>query len=161
MAGDIQTTSGAKFYISGAAVTSAVDTLAEFEAISGWTEVQLVENLGELGDESAEVTGTAISDGRVRKAKGARNAGTMAVVCFRDPNDTGQEAVRVAEATKFNYGFKVVLEDAITEAYSNTVRYFRGLVMSQREQYNTADDIMRRTFNIGVNSAVIEDPSTI
>jgi hypothetical protein len=87
--GDIQTTSGAKLFIGANSVTSSVDTLAEFEAISPWIEVGLVEDLGELGDESSSVTGAAIGDGRIRKAKGARDAGTLAVKCFHDPIDVG------------------------------------------------------------------------
>jgi hypothetical protein len=95
--GDIQTTSGAKLFIGANSVTSAVDTLAEFEAISPWIEVGLVEDLGEIGDESSSVTGAAIGDGRIRKAKGARDAGTLAVKCFHDPIDVGQLAVIAAE----------------------------------------------------------------
>lgn len=160
--GDIQTTSGAKFYIGGNSVTSEqADTLAEFEAMSGWTEVMLIEDLGELGDESTEVTGAAIGDGRIRKAKGARNAGTMAIVAFRDPVDAGQLAMMAAEETSFNFPFKVELPDAPSEAYSNSLLYFRGLVMSRRERYGTNDNIMRRVFNVGVNSEVFENPASL
>lgn len=158
--GDIQTTSGAKLFISNAAVTSAVDSLAEFEATSQWIEVGLVEDLGEIGDEASAVTGAAVGDGRIRKAKGARDAGTMAVVCFHDPLDTGQLAVIDAEATNDNYGFKIILPDSPSGAYSNTIQYFRGLVMSKRLRLGTNDNIMRRLFNIGVNSEVFEDPAS-
>ena len=112
MAGDIQTTSGTKFYISTAAAASTVDTLAEYEALT-WTEVGEIEDLGNVGDVSTEVTGAAIGDGRIRKAKGARNAGTMNVICFDTvPLDAGQLAVIDAEATNDNYAFKIELPDA-------------------------------------------------
>lgn len=160
MAGDIQTTSGAKFYI-GASVTSAqADTLAEFTAMTGWTEVGLIEDLGEVGDESSSVTGAAIGDGRIRKAKGARDAGTMAIVCFHDPIDAGQLAMIAAEATNNNYAFKIVLPDSPSGAYTDTIQYFRGLVMSKRLRLGTNDNIMRRMFNLGVNSEVFEDPAS-
>ena len=159
MAGDIQTTSGSKFFISDTPVAATVDTVLEWEGITTWIEVGLIEDLGELGDVSTEVTGAAIGDGRVRKAKGARNAGTMAVIAFRDPFDTGQQAVITAEATNDNYGFKLVPDDSAAPG-TNTVLYFRGLVMSKAERYGTNDNIMRRVFNIGVNSPVTEDPAT-
>ena len=158
--GDIQTTSGARFFIGNASVTSAVDTLAEFEATSQWIEVGLVEDLGELGDEASAVTGAAIGDGRIRKAKGARDAGTLAVVCFHDPLDVGQLALIAAEGTNNNYGFKIILPDSPSQAYSDTIQYFRGLVMSKRLRMGTNDNIMRRMFNIGVNSEVFEDPAS-
>lgn len=155
--GDIVTTSGSRFYISPTSATSVLDSLPEFEAISNWVLVGLVEDLGEVGDESTAVTGAAISDGRIRKAKGARDAGTQAVICFHDPLDAGQLALINAEATSFNFPFKIELSDAPSEAYSPTVQYYRGLVMGKRLRMGTNDNIMRRTFNIGVNSEVFED----
>lgn len=158
--GDIQTTSGARFFISNSSITSAIDSIAEFEATSQWIEIGLVEDLGELGDEASAVTGAAIGDGRIRKAKGARDAGTLAVICFHDPIDVGQLAVIAAEATNNNYGFKIILPDSPSGAYSDTIQYFRGLVMSKRLRLGTNDNIMRRMFNIGVNSEVFEDPAS-
>ena len=158
MAGDIETTSGTKFYISTIAAASTVDTLAEYEALT-WQEILEVEDLGNVGDVSSEVTGAAISDSRIRKAKGARNAGTMNVICFDTvPLDAGQEAVIAAEASNSNYAFKIELpEPAVGTA--GTI-YFRGLVMSNEYRLGTNDNIRRRAFNIGVNSALTEEPAT-
>jgi hypothetical protein len=158
MAGDIETTSGTKFFISTTAAASTVDTLAEYEALT-WQEILEVEDLGNVGDVSSEVTGAAISDSRIRKAKGARNAGTMNVICFDTvPLDAGQEAVIAAEASNSNYAFKIELpEPAVGTA--GTI-YFRGLVMSNEYRLGTNDNIRRRAFNIGVNSALTEEPAT-
>jgi len=155
--GDIITTSESQFFISSTAAASTVDTLLEYEGLT-WIEIGDTEDLGELGDTSAQVTGTAISEGRVRKAKGARNAGTMAVICFHQPLDVGQKALIAAERTKDNYAFKLVLSDAPSGG-SATTQYFRGLVMSQPLRMGTADNIMRKVFNIDVNSAVTEGPA--
>ena len=158
MAGDIQTTSGSKFYISTAAATSVTDTVTEYEAMT-FTEIEEIEDLGNIGDVSTEVTGAAIGDSRIRKAKGARNAGTMNVVCFDTvPLDAGQLAVIEAEATNSNYAFKINNpEPAVGTA---ALIYFRGLVMSNEVRYGTNDNIRRRAFNIGVNSALTEEPAT-
>jgi hypothetical protein len=159
MAGDIQTTSGTKFYISTTAAASTVDDVAGYEALS-WTEIMEVEDLGNIGDVSSEVTGAAISDSRVRKAKGARNAGTMNVIAFDTvPLDAGQVAVIAAEATNDNYAFKIELPDAPPPSGTPTIQYFRGLVMSNELRLGTNDNIRRRSFNIGVNSAVTIDPA--
>jgi len=158
MAGDIETTSGTKFFISTTAAASTVDTLAEYEALT-WTEIQEVEDLGNVGDVSSEVTGAAIGDSRIRKAKGARNAGTMNVICFDTvPLDAGQTAVIAAETSNSNYAFKIELpEPAVGTA---ATIYFRGLVMSNEYRLGTNDNIRRRAFNIGVNSALTEEPAT-
>jgi len=158
--GDIKTASGSKLYI-GPAITSATDTLAEFRSITAWVEIGLIENMGEIGDEAALVTGAAIGDSRVRKAKGARDAGTMAVVCFHDPEDLGQIAAVAAadDANNNNYAFKLTLNDAPPNQIGS-IEYFRALVMGERLNVGTNDNIMRRTFNLAVNSAVVVDPST-
>lgn len=158
--GDIVTASGTRFYIGGTAAASDMDTLAEFQAMTVWTEIGLIEDLGEVGDEASAVTGAALGDGRIRKAKGARDAGTMQVVCFHDPLDTGQASMDLAEQTNNNYAFKMVLPDSPTDAYSDTVQYFRGLVMSRRLRVGTNDNILRVVYNVGVNSAIVEDPSS-
>lgn len=156
--GDIITASGTRFYI-GPSVASTVDTTGEFSALS-YTEVGLIETLGEVGDESNAVTFAAIGDGRVRKAKGARDAGTMAITVGHDPSDAGQLAMIAAEATNNNYAFKMVLPDGPTTSSTDTVVYFRGLVMSKRLNVGENDNVVRRTFNVGVNSELYEVAST-
>ena len=156
--GDIITASGTRFYV-GAAATSTIDTVDEFEAVSGWVEVGLIESLGEYGDQSNDVSFAAIGDSRVRHAKGARDAGTLAVTCAHDPLDTGQAAMEAAEATNNNYMFKVVLPDG-PAGYSDTIQYFRGLVMSKRLNVGTNDNVVRVVYNVGINSEIFENPAS-
>jgi len=159
MAGDIYTASGTKFYISTTAVVSTTDTLSEYEALT-WTEVAEVEDLGNVGDVSNEVTAAALGDGRIRKAKGARNGGTMNVIClYTAPIDAGQQAMMDAEETNDNYAFKMELPDAPPPSGTPTFKYFRGLVMSQELRVGTNDNVMRWAFNIGVNSPQTVDPA--
>lgn len=154
----INTTGGAGLYIAG---TTAIDfttdqsALDAFEALSGWIKVGELEDLGEIGDQSADVTFNALGANRVRHLKGSRDAGTMTVVAGDDPSDVGQQALRAAEKTKFNYNFKIVYEDAPDEESTDSVDYFRALVMSARKNNGTSDNVMRRTFALGINSPVI------
>lgn len=152
------TTSGTKVYISTVTVTGTTDTLAEFAALS-WTEIGLIETIGDFGDEAPMVTFSAIGDGRVFKTKGARDAGEMTLTCAHDPADTGQAALIAAEQTKFNYGFRVIFADAATASMSNSVVYFRGIVRSQRFNPGGNDAITRRMFNVAVNSPLFSSLS--
>ncbi|ASP70367.1 iron ABC transporter substrate-binding protein [Sinorhizobium meliloti] len=154
----ITTATGARYYIGG---TTAIPyasgdaaAIAAFEALT-WVEIKEVEDGGEVGDESADVTFQSLSDSRVRHLKGARDAGTLALVVGDDPLDPGQIALRAAEQTKFQYNFKIEYEDAPDPTYSNSIDYFRGLVMSARKQIGAGDNVLRRTFNIGINTEIL------
>lgn len=156
----IITASGTKVYIGAAVTDLAADTLAEFQAMTPWTEIGLVESLGEFGDQSSDVSFAAIGDGRMRHAKGARDAGSMTISCAHDPLDAGQAAIEVAEGTNDNYAFKVVIPDAPTGAYTDTVIYFRGLVKSKRKNIGTNDNVVKNTYEVGVNSELFTDPAS-
>jgi len=151
----VKTASGSKIYIG---TTASATTLAAYQADT-YTEIGEVEDMGEFGDSSSEVTFASIGDARVRKSKGARDAGTMAVVVGHDPLDAGQDAMETAEQTNYEYNFKVVIADAKNANFSSTVKYFTGPIMSQRMNIGANDHIVRKTYNIGVNTALFEDPS--
>ncbi|UXN64409.1 phage tail protein [Phyllobacterium sp. A18/5-2] len=153
----ITTATGAKYFIGGPTTidyTTDAGAIAAFEALT-WVEIKEVEDGGEFGDESADVTFQSLGDGRVRHLKGARDAGTIALVVGDDPLDAGQLAVRAAEKTKFQYNFKVEYEDAPSALYENSVDYFRGLVMSARKNVGTGDNVLRRTFSIGISTRIL------
>lgn len=156
--GEFTTASGTRVYIGAAVQSTAADTLAEFQAMTNWVEVGMIESLGEFGDESSDVTFAALGDGRMRHSKGARDAGTMPVICAHDPTDVGQAAVEAAEQTKFNYAMRVTLPDGPV-GFSNSEIYFRGLVRSRRKNVGNNDNVIRNTYNIGVNSELFISPA--
>ena len=152
----ISTGSGVRLYIG---TTTSAENLSQF-LTDTYVEVLEVEDLGEFGDEAEEVTFASLSDGRMRKLKGVRDAGTMAVIVGDDPTDAGQTALVSAEADVLDYNFKVVLNDKLTDLGTPSEHYFRGKVMSKRLAVGTVNNVLRRTFNIGVNSEIIEiDPT--
>ena len=106
----VNSAGGSKLYIGS---TDTLTLQAEYEAES-YSEIGEIENAGELGDQSAAITFTALADSRVRKFKGPRDAGTMTVVVGDDPSDAGQAALIAAEAQPFNYNFKLELNDPLT-----------------------------------------------
>jgi hypothetical protein len=105
---------GAKIYI-GPAVNSVPDDadvdVTDFASVS-FTEIKGWQTMGAIGDAAALITESVISQGRDLKAKGTRNAGSMQNNFIILPSDTGQIAMIAAEATDFNYPFKLAFDDA-------------------------------------------------
>ena len=153
------TASGTKLYIGPAIVLATTDSAAEFAALTPYVEIKEIENYGELGDEAAAVLFAAVGDARVRKSKGARDAGVMALVCGREVHDPGQIALEAAEQTNQTFSFKMELPDAPTEDYSNSFIYFGALVMSKRLNVGGNDNIIRDNFNLGINTKLYVIPS--
>lgn len=159
----IHANAGSKLFISPATVNpDTVNAMSDsaavtfFEAISDWIEVEEVEDFGTAGDASEAITFTAVSNKRVRKLKGPKDAGTQSVVVGRDPLDDGQEALIVAEGTDFNYAFKVEFNDARAADYTSSVLYYAGMVMSKSNNMGNVSNVVRRNFDIGINTAVFE-----
>lgn len=152
----ITTASGTKFYIGP--TRSVLGNKAAMDALT-WVEVGEVESLGEFGDEASIVTFASIGDGRVRKLKGARDAGTIELTVGRDPRNAGQQAMKAGQKTKFQYAFKIEAEDAPDENDTNSSYYFIGLINSDRENYGTNDNVVRITFSVGINSEILDTPS--
>ena len=147
---------GSKFYIG---TTLSATSQAEFETDT-YTEVGEVENLGEFGDQANIITFASLADTRVRKFKGARDAGTMDVVVGDDPLNAGQDAMVAAEGQPNDYNFKVELNDPTSLSGTPSVFYFRGKVLSKRMNVGDVNNVVRRTFQVGVNSAIVEiDPT--
>lgn len=148
-------TAGAKFYIGGPleANFSAPLNAASF-AGQTWVEVNPLENIGSFGDTANEVAFTAIGDSRTRKLKGARDAGTLELSAAIDYADAGQVAMLAAEASPNSFAFRVVFNDAPVGG-TPSERLFVGLVMSAAEQLDGADNIMKVSFRVAVNSNVV------
>lgn len=144
--------SGTTFSIVAASATPA--NAAAYAALTPWQAVGLVESVGEFGDEASAISFAALGDGRVRKSKGARDAGTLSLTVAYDSTDAGQTLLETAEGTNVNYAFRVVLPIKATSGGTNEILYFMGLVMSKRNNVGNNDNIVRRTFNIAVNTAI-------
>lgn len=157
---DLLTGTDAKIYISTVSVTNtSADTLTEFGALT-YTEIGLVEKIGEYGDESNEITGNVISEGRTRRAKGVRNAGMLVITCFVSPDDAGQAAVIAAEQTSNRYAFKIVPRDRLNGTGTDSITYLRGLVMSRKKGELASDGLQRITYNVGIDSQLYEVAAT-
>jgi len=150
---DIFTATGTKVSI-GASVAATPANAAAYAALS-WTEIGMISNIGEVGDESSMVTFAVLGDGRIRKAKGARDAGTLALVVARARDDAGQVALEAAEGTYLNYPFKIELPNKLNATGTNEIQYFKGLVGSKRLNIGANDTVVTNTYSIAVNSPIV------
>lgn len=133
---------------------SEQDALAAFEAINDWVEVGETENLGELGDAAQTIPFVSIGRQRVRKLKGARDAGDQTIVVGRDPLDDGQDVLIAAEKTNYHYPLKMELNDAKTPSFSDSILYYAGLVNTRRTGLGDGNTVTRRTFAIAVQTVL-------
>ena len=154
----IHASSGAKLYICST-VSLDVDDQSGYEALS-WTEVGEIENIAEFGDSAQQGSFTSLSDNRVRKFKGAFDAGDVNISLAHDPLDAGQVILKTAAASKFRYPIKVTLEDSKDANDTDSVFYFQALVMSNRLNIGGANDVTKRTVPLAIDTAIVEVAST-
>lgn len=152
----ISAASGSKLYVG---TTLAAENLSQF-LNDTYVEVGEVEDLGEFGDEAELVTFASLSDSRMQKLKGVRDAGNMAVVVGMDDSNAGQDAMVAAEQDTLDYNFKVVLNDKQTVSGTPSEHYFRGKVMSRRTAVGSANNVVRQNFTVAINSAVLSIDAT-
>jgi hypothetical protein len=149
---DAITSSNARIFVG---TTAAASDQSGFEADT-YTQILGVTDIGEFGDAANEVTVDFLENGRTQKIKGQRNAGNLELVVAHRADDAGQDALITAEGTTFDYNFYVELDDEDSGESTGTIFYFRAKVMSKRVTVGAADNIVSRTFTLGINSPIIE-----
>ena len=148
----IFTSNQTKIHISAASQNTEPANLAAYQALT-YIEIGEVESIGSFGDTSNEVTFTSLGDGRTRRMKGARNAGSLELVMGIDYSDVGQIALLAAEKTDWNFAFKVVFNDA-PDGGTPSQRYFIAQVSGAAEQVDSADNILKLNSSLWINSAI-------
>ncbi|MFN3858111.1 MAG: hypothetical protein ACK4RV_10195 [Caulobacter sp.] len=151
MTTNLSASAGTKIYIGP---ITAADDVSAYAALS-YTEVGGVETISEFGDQSGQITFTGLGDSRVRKLKGARDAGDVTVAAAFDARDAGQIAMRAAEATKFSYAIKVVYEDSPDANDTDSVDYFHAKVMSARRNVGGANNVLMETYVLAIDTAIV------
>jgi len=157
----VSTAVGSKLYISSAVSTSS--TQGQYEAET-WVEVEQLESIGDFGDTTNPVTFIGLNDARVQKKKGSSDAGTLSVtMAFNEAADgspiTGQFQMLTAanNTTSSDYAFKITLNDATTGSPLGTdsTFYFRGQVGSFVRSAPGADEILRVSSEVRINSEIL------
>lgn len=104
---------GSKFYIGTAPVDLPEGdvTAANFASVS-WLEVKQYETMGNAGDAAENIATNLINRRRTINQKGTRQAPSRTDNFALNPDDPGQQAMIAAEATDYNYPFRIVLPTA-------------------------------------------------
>jgi len=128
-----------KVYISPTPVPTDL-TEAEFLAISDWVEIKQVGSHGETGANTNILTYDTWDTEVIQKAKGIKDAGSPEIEVARLATDPGQQALRAAGATNFNYAFKMERNDPATPGGTPTILFNRGLVTEPRRPHGRNED---------------------
>lgn len=153
----IQSTAGCRYYIGGQMDSQSTPFVDSDFSGEVWTAVGFIEDLGSAGDAANTIPFSAIGENRMYKLKGVRDAGTQELVLASRPTDAGQAALVAAEASRSNYAMKLEWDDGVS---TPTTRYYIGMVMSIREDYGTADNVIKMTVSVGINSNMVRVAAT-
>ena len=154
----INGSAGTKLYICASANPTATDA-SQYAALS-WVEVKEVETIPEFGDAASAINFIALSDSRVRKLKGAYDAGQLTIPMAHDPNDAGQTDCATAALTPYSYAFKIVAADAPNASATDSVFYFQAKVMSFRLNPQGANNVTMRQLVLDIDTAITAVMST-
>lgn len=153
MAG-ISATAGSDVYIGGPQAAQSADFVqADFNTHS-WVALEWLENIGQFGDESSEITFDAIGEGRTQKLKGIRNAGNLELVMGIDWEAVGQAAIRQAQLSPLDFAFRIDFNDAPSGG-SPSQRFFIAKVMTARESLEGANNVIKLNATLGINSNIV------
>lgn len=156
----IMATAKTKLYIGGVLAQRGADFAASDFTSQTWKQITPVEGLGQIGDTSEVITFDSIGEGRRKKIKGVRDAGTMDVVLGVDYSDEGQVALIAAEKTAFDYAFKIVPNDA-PPGGTPSERLFIAQVTSVAEVFDTVNNVVKLNASLAVNSNVVRVDAAI
>lgn len=148
---------GCKFFISEEPFPeqSADVVAADFTAVI-WLEVAKWTSMGPYGDSAQLISTDLIGEGRTKKMKGTRNAGSMANTFATDSTDEGQIKMIEASKTLDNYAFQIELNDSDGGVgATNSKRQFYGLVMSAQEAGGGANTVQTMNGTVEINSNIV------
>jgi hypothetical protein len=159
----VSKTAGARFYIGPVVNPDDIEDMSDEDALSffdaiptvEWVEVGEIESFGDLGDNAETASFASVKDRRQRKFKTVHDAGTMSIVCGRDPLDVGQDVMIDAEKTDWNYAFKLIYADSQEPGQPDSIDYFAGTVLSRPVNLGGVGDLTKITFAVGVNTMIV------
>lgn len=153
--GFFNTNAGRKLYICTTPQPANL-TQAAFEGLT-YVLISGVGSVGETGSSTNILSYETWDDAVVQKAKGMTDAGSPEIEVARDPNDTGQNALRAAALTNLNYAFKLEGNDKPNTGGTAkpTTRYNRGLVAGPKQTNGRNEDFDLEVFTLGLQQLQI------
>lgn len=153
--GFFNTNAGRKLYICTTPQPTVLNQAA-FEALT-WVLIGGVGSMGETGSKTNILSYDTWDTDVTQKAKGITDAGSPEIEVARDSENAGQNALRAAALTNFNYAFKTVGNDAPNAEVgsSPTIRYNRGLVSGPTQPNGRNEDFDIEVFMLGLQQRQI------
>jgi hypothetical protein len=159
----INSASQTKMYISANPHDIAFDAMTDsaaltaYEALTGWKEIESVEDYGTFGTNFEAITFDDASSGLRYKFKGINDNGTLALRVGKRSGAQGQAKVESVSKLLQAYDFKIELSDRLNVGFSSgTVFYFAGKVMSYNNEIGSANNIIRAAVNISIDGRVLQ-----
>lgn len=156
---DLIASKGTKVYLSTGAVPAGT-TVTGWDALS-WTEIGLVESVGEFGPDSSIGSYTPIGTGVACKFMGTQDNGEISLTIAKS-DDSGLAALLARVGQTSSVPMKVELSDVgtTTTGHSTPARptrfCFPGLVKGARYNIGTGDDVVRVNTGLVINGSIIE-----
>lgn len=127
----------------------ATFTLAGFQAVSDFTEIAEVTDIGEFGKKYNQVTHSPLSTRQIIKRRGSYDNGTATIQYAYAPTDPGQIKLAAALATDVSQSYRVKLQD-------NTTFYFTAQCMSAPISVGGVDSITAGSSDLEVDSEIFK-----
>lgn len=156
---DLIASKGTKIYLSSA-LPSTYD-VAGYDALT-WTEIGMIESVGDFGPESSVGTFTPIGTGVACKFMGTTDNGEITLTIAKTSTDTGLSTLIAAQGATSSIAMKVELSEVGTTTQGHTTpakhtRYmFPGLVKGARITVGTGDDVVKVNTSLVINGSIIE-----
>lgn len=150
---DIEALVGAKLYIS-ATIPDTYDATGYQSTDLVWTEIGVIENLGEHGGTKVSTPFKDVATGRVRKVGGSIDWGQMPLTIGNLYSDAGQALLKTAFANNnTHYSFKLQYDDG--SATTDEIHFFDGIVTQFKYMGGTADDVRKVSTQIEICQAIV------
>lgn len=151
----VYTMANTKIYIATTTNTSPTD-VSGYAALT-YTEIKNVETISGLDDIQNFTQFTGLSDSRTRDLKTTRAGQAVTISCAFDPDDAGQDAVRVAALVTLQtqYHFKVLYNDA--GASKATSVFWSGPVGNHSFPGGGVEDVSTVEYSLRNNTGFVVD----
>jgi hypothetical protein len=159
---DLIASKGTKVYLSTGAVPTGA-TVSGWDALN-WTEIGLVESVGEFGPDSSIGSFTPIGTGVACKFMGTTDNGEISLTIAKSDDD-GLAMLLGKIGNTASIPMKVELSDKGTTTTGHTTpakgtRFcFPGLVKGGRYSVGTGDDVVKVNTSLVINGSIIEGES--
>jgi hypothetical protein len=140
-----QTTAGSLLEVTMTA--PATESLTGFEALSDFTEVGEVADLGEYGKDYTLITRDVFGSRRTQKYKGNYDAGSTTWNLNKIFGDAGQEVIDSAVDSDSNMSVKLTHQDG-------TIDYFAVLVTSATNAIDDPNTVFELNVDVELNTDV-------